>query len=147
MSKFVPKTNRVSNWVTVVLIIMLLLVPLTYTLIDLLLVNANQSIEGNTWFIMIALSLSLIGVWGAFFWQIYVFKNIQYTENGITMPTLKGIRTLQWSEITNIEYDVYLRCFIYTEKMKWSIPLTLYKNHIELLEYMINQVKKHRNIE
>lgn len=148
MNKFTPKFSRFNIWLTI-LVFVLMLVSTTYFIASstISLAQGNQPVKSSAWFSMIAVDLFTIWAWLSFFWHIYVFRNTEYTEDGITKPTLRGIRTLRWSEIINIERDVYLRCFIYTETMEWSIPLTFYENYAELLEYMINQVKKHRNVD
>lgn len=149
MNKFVAKFNKFNIWLTI-LAFALIFVPTTCWIV----LDTISLIEGGPSFVkngtllgMSVLDLFFIGAWVTFFWHIHVFRNTEYTENGITKPTLRGIRTLRWSEVTSMELDRKNGgCFIYTEKMKWGVSLVMYKNYAELLEYMVNQVKKYRNI-
>jgi hypothetical protein len=79
----------------------------------------------------------------AFYWKIYRDANTVIKSNGITQPSIRGARTIAWSEITRVRSLGSLGYHIYAGRKKITVTAYAYKNAPEVVETLRGQFKDH----
>jgi hypothetical protein len=90
--------------------------------------------QGWNWPIVIGIDLACILLVGALYWKIYFNAKTTIDGNGISQPSLFGIRTISWSEVTNIGVFGGVGYHVYAGKRKIVITPYAYRNPEGVIE-------------
>lgn len=89
---------------------------------------------GWNWPIVLMLDVVCALLVGALYWKIYCDAKTTIDRNGIFQPSLFGIHTISWPEVTNLEVFGGFGYHVYAGKRKIVITPYAYKNPEDVIE-------------